>query len=89
MNEIQSILEVLKKYDFSVKLKKCSFHKHEVRVLDYIILVYKVQMKEKRIEMLKNWPKKNQYKTFKFLLLLTIFINTSFKALIELLHYLY
>lgn len=38
INEIQWILEVLKRYDFYTNFKKCRFYKNEIRFLTYTIL---------------------------------------------------
>ena len=49
-------LDILRKYGLYNNLKKCRLDKDEVRFLGYIRSAQKVQMKEKRIEAVKNWP---------------------------------
>ena len=51
------VLEELRKYGLFAYLKKCWFHKDEVRFLGYVVLAQEVQMEDKKIEAIKNWPK--------------------------------
>ena len=57
MDVIQLVLEVLKKYGLYANLKKYQFHKNKVRFLGYILLAQGIQIKDKRIKVIKNWPK--------------------------------
>ena len=51
------ILNQLQKYFFFANLKKCQFYLDEVYFLEYIILMKRINMKVKQIEIIKNWPK--------------------------------
>ena len=52
---VRWILDLLKKNGLFVNLKKCPFHQDEVRFLGYVVLAQRVQMKEERIEAVRNW----------------------------------
>ena len=51
------IFEELRRNGLFANLKKCRFHKDEVRFLGYVVLAQRVRMKEERIDIIKNWPK--------------------------------
>ena len=51
------MLDVLLKHKFFANLKKCQFYKDKVCFLSYIILAWKVKIKDEQIEVVKNWPK--------------------------------
>ena len=38
-------------------LKKCHFYKSEVRFLEYVLSAQGIQIKDKGIQEVKNWPK--------------------------------
>lgn len=48
--------EQLQKYGLYAYLKKCQFHKDDVRFLDFVVTVQGNNMEEKRIETIKYWP---------------------------------
>ncbi len=54
---MQWVLEQLQKYGLYANLKKCRFHKNEVRFLGFVISAQGIRMEEKRIEAVRNWPK--------------------------------
>ena len=54
---VQLVLDLLQKNGLFANLKKCRFHQNEVRFLRYIVSAQRVQMKDERIEAVKNWPK--------------------------------
>ena len=49
------MLNKLKKHGLFAKLKKCRFHKNEVRYLDYVVSAHGIRIKNKQIEAVKNW----------------------------------
>ena len=51
------ILDILRKHSLYTYLKKCRFHKDEVRFFGYIVLAQRVKIEDKKIEAVKNWPK--------------------------------
>ena len=55
INAVQKIFEKLRKHSFFANLKNCRFHKDEFCFLRHIPSVQGVQMKEKRIKIVKNW----------------------------------
>ena len=56
VNNIQWVLKKLKKHSLFANLKKCQFHKNEVRFLEYVVSAHRVQMKDEKIEIVKNCP---------------------------------
>ena len=56
VNAVQWVLNKLRKHGFFAKLKKCRFHKDEVRFLGYVVLAQRVKMEDEKIEVVKNWP---------------------------------
>ena len=52
---VRWVLDKLKKNGPFANLKKCWFHKDEVRFLGYIVSSQGIQMEDKRIEAVKNW----------------------------------
>ena len=56
VNAIQWVLKRLKKHGLFGKRKKCQFYKDRVRFLGYVVSAYGVQMKDEKIEVMKNWP---------------------------------
>ena len=55
INAVPLVLNKLRKYGLFANLKKCRFHKDEVRFLGYVMSAQKVKMKDKQIEVIKNW----------------------------------
>ena len=53
---VQWILKVLKKYGLYANLKKCRFHKDEVRFLGFVVSRDGIRMEEERIDAVKKWP---------------------------------
>ena len=53
---VKWMLDVLRRHRFFANLKKCWFHKNEVRFLGYIVSAQGVRMEDERIEAIKNWP---------------------------------
>ena len=52
---IQLVLEVLRKYGLYANLKKCRFHKDEVRFLGFVISRNNIRIEEERINVVKKW----------------------------------
>ena len=55
VNAVRWVLKKLRKHGLFGNLKKCRFHKDEIRFLDYVVLAQRVKMEEKRIKVVKNW----------------------------------
>ena len=53
---VRWVLDVLRKSGLFANLKKCRFHKDEVRFLGYVVSAQGVRMEDERIEAVKNWP---------------------------------
>ena len=53
---VRWVLDVLRKHGLYANLKKCRFHKDEVRFLGYVVSAQGVRMEDERIEAVKNWP---------------------------------
>ena len=53
---VRWVLDVLRRHGLFANLKKCRFHKDEVRFLGYIVSAQRVRMEDERIEAVKNWP---------------------------------
>ena len=56
VNAIRWVLNKLRKYGFFAHLKKCRFHKDEIRFLGYVVLAQGVKIEDEQIEVVKNWP---------------------------------
>ena len=56
VDAVRLISDILRKNSLFANLKKCRFHKDEVRFLGYVISAQGVRMEDKRIEAVKNWP---------------------------------
>ena len=54
---VRWVLDLLRKNILFTNLKKCQFHKKELQFLGYIVLSQGIQMEDKRIEVVRNWPK--------------------------------
>ncbi len=50
---VQWIQEQLQKYGLYTNLKKCQFHKDEVRLLGLVVSAQGIMMKEEKIEVIK------------------------------------
>ena len=56
VNAVRWVLNKLRKHGLFAKLKKCRFHKDEVRFLSYVVSAQRVRMEDEQIEVVKNWP---------------------------------
>ena len=54
-------------------LKNCQFHQNEICYLEYIMSAQEVQMKDKKFEEIKNWPKPKLIKDIQIFLAFTNF----------------
>ena len=54
---LQWVLDILRKNDLFANLKKCRFPKDKVQFLGYIFSIQGIRMEDKRIEVIKDWPK--------------------------------
>ena len=55
VNVVWWIFKELKKHGLFAHLKKCYFYKNEVCFLRYVVSAQRVQIEEKKIEVMKNW----------------------------------
>ena len=53
---VRWVLDLLKKNGLFANLKKCRFHKDEVRFLGYVVSSQGIRMEDERIEAVRNWP---------------------------------
>ena len=56
VNAVQWVLEELRKNGFFANLKKYCFHKDKVCFLWDVVSAQRLQIEEKRIDIVKNWP---------------------------------
>ena len=56
MEAVWWVLEILRKNGLFANLKKYQFHKDEVQFLGYVVSSQGIQMEDKSIEAVKNWP---------------------------------
>ena len=57
VDAVQWVLNKLRKHGLFANLKKCHFHKNEVRFLGYVVSTQGVRMEDEQIEAVKNWFK--------------------------------
>ena len=55
MEAVWWVLNFLKKNGSFANLKKCWFHKDEVQFLGYVVSSQSIRIKDKKIEIVKNW----------------------------------
>ena len=53
---VRWVLDLLRKNGLFANLKKCRFHKDEVRFLGYVISSQGIRMEDERIKEVRNWP---------------------------------
>ncbi len=53
---VQWVLDQLPKHSLYINVKKCRFHQDEVRFLGYIVSHQPIQMEEKQIKAVHDWP---------------------------------
>ena len=56
MEAMQWMLDLLQKNGLFANLKKCRFYRDKVRMLGYVVSAQGVQIEDKKIEVVKNWP---------------------------------
>lgn len=82
------MLDILRINGLFINLKKYYFYKKEIYSLGYIVLVYEIWIKDKKIEMIKNWPKlksiKGIYKFSRFANFSCRFIQSFYKTVTQL-----
>ena len=59
---VRWVLDVLQRHRLFANLKKCRFHKDEVRFLNYVMSAKGVRMEDKQIKAVKNWPEPTSVK---------------------------
>ena len=52
---VRWVLEILRKNGLFANLKKCRFHKDEVRFLGYVVSSQGIRMEDEKIEAVRNW----------------------------------
>ena len=53
---VRWVLDLLRKNGLFANLKKCRFHKDEVRFLGYVVSSQGIRMEDERIKAVRNWP---------------------------------
>ena len=53
---VRWVLDLLRKNGLFANLKKCRFHKDEVRFLGYVVSSQGIRIEDERIEAVRNWP---------------------------------
>ena len=53
---VRWVLDILRKNGLFANLKKCRFHKDEVRFLGYVVSSQGIRMEDERIKAVNNWP---------------------------------
>ena len=53
---VRWVLDLLEKNGLFANLKKCRFHKDEVRFLGYVVSSHDIQIEDEKNEAVKNWP---------------------------------
>ena len=53
---VRWVLDVLRKYGLYANLKKCRFHKDEIRFLGFVISRDDIKIEKERIDAVKKWP---------------------------------
>ena len=56
MEAMQWVLEILRNNSLFANLKRCWFHKDEVRFLRYVDSSQGIRIEDERIEVVRNWP---------------------------------
>ena len=56
IDAVHWVLNKVRKHGLFASLKKCRFHKDEVRFLGYVVSAQRVKIEKKQIEVVKNWP---------------------------------
>lgn len=64
-------------------MKKCDFHEDEMKCLDFIILTKKINIEEKRIEIIKIWPKQKSFRDIEVFLKFTNIYKNFIKNFIR------
>ena len=53
---VRWVLDLLRKNGLFTNLKKCRFHKDEVRFLRYVVSSQSIRIEDERIKAVRNWP---------------------------------
>ena len=77
---VQWVLEVLRKYGFCANLKKCRFHKNEVRFLGFVVSRDGIRMEEERIDDIKKWPEPESIRDIQIFIGFANFYRRSIKS---------
>ena len=56
VNAVWRVFKELRKHGLFANFKKCRFYKDKVWFLEYVVSAYRVQIKNERIKVVKNWP---------------------------------
>ena len=56
VEEVRSVLEILRKNVMFANLKKCQFYKDKVRFLEYVVSSQGIRIEDERIKVVRNWP---------------------------------
>ena len=56
INVVWWVFKKSRKNVLFANLKKCQFYKNKIHFLGYVVLAKKMQIKDERIDKVKNWP---------------------------------
>ncbi len=65
---IQWKLDQLQKHLLYANLKKCWFYENKIRFLSYIVSYQTIQMEEKQIKAIRDWPEPQSVRDILFFL---------------------
>ncbi len=55
VEEVQWVLGQLQKHSLYVNMKKCRFHKDEIKFLHFVVLAQRIRIEEEKIETIRDW----------------------------------
>jgi hypothetical protein len=90
IQHVKKILNCLNRYDFKVRSKKCSWHKKEIDVLEFIVKRNEIRMNSNKIKTIEEWKKSTNVKEIqaflKFVNYNRKFIEQYFKKTLSLIN---
>ena len=80
MEAVRWVLDLLRKNGLFANLKKCRFHKDEVKFLGYVVSSQGIQIEDKRIKAVRNWPEPNSVRDIQVFIGFANFFDGSSEA---------
>ncbi|XP_016401942.1 uncharacterized mitochondrial protein AtMg00860-like [Sinocyclocheilus rhinocerous] len=68
LQHVAEVLKCLREFHLFLKAEKCSFHQSSVQFLGYSISSRGIQIDERKVEAIRNWPTLTTIKELKCLL---------------------